>query len=109
MLKRTTELHGDDQLHDCLLQEGQYSEQFPPEQPRERLRLVFCERRKFRPIDFCMSEQAFEEIEKAFDLSQGTIPVFNHQGGAHTYCIDYDGDQLSSIGTYPRFSARTFA
>jgi len=44
-----------------------------------------------------MSKHAFETIEKVFGLPQGTIPVFNHQGGSHTYCFGYDGDVLRSL------------
>lgn len=100
VLKSTTELSSDGQLQDYLLQRGKYVDLFPPERPQERLRLAFCERRYFQPPDFCMSNGAFEAIENDFGLSQATMSVFAHQGGAHTYSFEYDGDQFSSVGMF---------
>lgn len=79
----------------------------PPGNPKDRhellgkIRVIFCERSLYEPLDFPISRLFFEEVEQAFHLHPATLPTFKSHAGTFsrylTFC-DANPTKLKRIG-----------
>ncbi|KAH6662103.1 hypothetical protein B0J14DRAFT_310194 [Halenospora varia] len=76
-------LLNDTDIDDWLAGKGEFK---PPHRPKEArleggIKLLFCERIRYRPPGFGISRKSFLQVEKAFSLPENTLDAaFNYQG-----------------------------
>lgn len=61
------------------------------------LRLVVCDRTKYTPLDFPLSQQAFESIERTFDLSPMTVIALESEPGTYSRFLIRANDDRSKM------------
>lgn len=62
-----------------------------------RVKLLVCDRTQYSPLDFALSRQGFESIEKTFKLSPLTIASFESEAGTYSRFLIYADDDRSKL------------
>lgn len=70
-----------------------------------RIRIIICERSQYEPLDFPITREMFEEVEKEFHLHPATLSAFERHAGTFSKFLTFDKTDRTKLKRVGKFGA----